>query len=111
MTRPFIWDRNDFKRNLVNSNNTAWKESADAFECGSLEIRGEKKTNSLVVSCRRERRKSRSLKSESGANEMYRSPWFTFKTLPFLADKLKPIYAQNRNIEVSAQRVLNIHFK
>jgi hypothetical protein len=36
---PYTCDPSDFKCKLINNKNHTWKEIADVFECGSIEIR------------------------------------------------------------------------
>jgi uncharacterized protein YecT (DUF1311 family) len=62
------------------------------------------------VSHRREQQKAWILESDAAANEIYSSPWVTFKTILSLLDKIKPINTQKKKIKVSVKRVFFFKF-
>lgn len=83
-----LWDPTFEYYKHTNRKQDAWVEIANVIECNVEEVK--KKMDSLLASYRRERQKTMSAKSGSGADCTYNSKWFAFKSMHFLMDKYKP---------------------
>lgn len=92
-----LWDPTDNTYKLRNAKADAWNELGVAFKCSAAEVK--KKMDSLLASFRRERQ--RQIKSGAGADEVYNSSWFAFKSMVFLMDKFAPRNTQSTIDEVS----------
>lgn len=94
--RPVLWDqtsphfKNKFKKN------DAWSEISTILNIEKNEA--EKKMKNCICQFYRECKKE---KSGSGADEVYNTKWFAFKSLMFLKDKNKPLSTSEAGIEVS----------
>lgn len=84
---PLLWDpthalyKHRFKRA------DAWREIAENIQMERDEV--EKKMKNLVTQFRRELKKSQEKKSGDGTEDAYKSQWFAFSIMLFLADKHK----------------------
>ncbi|KAL1516253.1 hypothetical protein ABEB36_000172 [Hypothenemus hampei] len=87
-SKDCLWNPKSKHYKLLNKKNDAWGEIASEINCDMPEVK--KKVNSLLASFRRERQKVVAKKSGSGADEVYHSTWFAFKSLYFLMDKFTP---------------------
>ena len=83
-----LWDPTYENYKNTTYKQDAWREIAKQLECNVEEV--QKKMDSLLASYRRERKKTMSTKSGSGADCIYNSKWFAFTSMHFLMDKYKP---------------------
>ncbi|XP_037292813.1 uncharacterized protein LOC115444139 [Manduca sexta] len=83
-----LWDPTYENYKNTTFKQDAWREIAKQLECNVEEV--QKKMDSLLASYRRERKKTMSTKSGSGADCIYNSKWFAFTSMHFLMDKYKP---------------------
>ena len=67
-----LWDPRDSEYKVKNKKNYAWAKTGKLMKCRVEKAK--KKIDSLLSSFRRERQKQ--VKSEAGADEVYRSSWF-----------------------------------
>lgn len=91
-----LWDttssnyKNKFKKN------DAWSEISNILNIEKSEV--EKKMKNCICQFYRECKKE---KSGSGADEVYITKWFAFKSLMFLKDKNKPLTTVEAGTDVS----------
>ncbi|CAH1113552.1 unnamed protein product [Psylliodes chrysocephalus] len=90
--RPVLWNSLDSYYKIKNKKEDAWRELADMLNTDIAEIK--KKMQSLLASFRRERQKLKTI-SGMGAEEVYDTKWFAFKSLLFLKDKNQPVETQD----------------
>lgn len=101
--RPVLWNSLDSYYKNKNKKEDAWRELADMLNTDIAEIK--KKMQSLLASFRRERQKLKTI-SGMGAEEVYDTKWFAFKSLLFLKDKNQPVETQDTEGNVS--KIINI---
>lgn len=96
--RPVLWNSSDPYYKNKNKKEDAWGEIADMMKTDSAEIK--KKIQSLLASFRREKQKLKTT-SGMGAEEVYDTKWFAFKSLLFLKDKNRPVQTEDTEGKVS----------
>lgn len=105
--RPVLWNSLDSYYKNKNKKEDAWRELADMLNTDIAEIK--KKMQSLLASFRRERQKLKTI-SGMGAEEVYDTKWFAFKSLLFLKDKNQPVETQDTEGNVSKTINIRIFF-
>ena len=104
-----LWDPTYTNYKNTTHKHDGWVEIANLLQCSVDDVK--KKMDSLLASYRRERQKSISTKSGSGADCNYKSKWFAFESMHFLLDKYKPRKTLDTNqSEVTVSRLNYILF-
>ncbi|XP_068204943.1 transcription factor Adf-1-like [Palaemon carinicauda] len=85
---PLLWDPTHAQYKHRFKRADAWREIAENIQMERNEV--EKKMKNLVTQFQRELKKRQEKKSGDGAEDTYKSQWFSFSMMVFLADKHEP---------------------